>query len=278
MDSLLRTGASGNHGTSAFPAGKPQIGAPAHDAGGTGVSTPPRRPQPLFWILIGAVIVVAGVMVFAGDSATILGLERTDFASIAYFLILLVFVGSALLGRRLGAAEIVRSAAAWLAILLVLVGAYAYREELTGVGTRLLGVLVPGVPVPGRLAGAPDDSVMVVRSLGGHFAVRAEVNAVPLNMMVDTGASFVTLTLEDAVSTGADPADLEFSMPVRTANGTMDAAPITIGRLAVGPIERENVAALVAPPGSLDESLLGLSFLNTLRGYAISGDRLVLTP
>jgi aspartyl protease family protein len=56
------------------------------------------------------------------------------------------------------------------------------------------------------------------------------------------------------------------------------AAPVTIRRLAVGSISRTNVSALVAPAASLDESLLGLTFLNTLAGYTISGDRLVLTP
>ena len=242
------------------------------------MSTPPRRPQPLFWLLIGLVVLVAAVLIFRGDSGTIFGIEQNDFANVAYLLILLVFVGSALLGRRLGAGEIVRSAAAWLAILLVLIGAYAYREELTGVGTRLLGVLVPGVPVPGRLAGTGDESVMIVRSIGGHFAVRAEVDAVSLTMMVDTGASFVTLTLEDAIRIGVDAENLEFGFPVRTANGTIDTAAVTLETLAVGPIQRSDVPALIAPPGSLDESLLGLSFLNTLRGYAISGDRLVLTP
>ena len=119
---------------------------------------------------------------------------------------------------------------------------------------------------------------MIVRSIGGHFAVRAEADSVPLTMMVDTGASFVTLTFEDAMRLGIDPDDLRFAIPVRTANGTMETAPVTIGRFAVGPIERSGVAALVAPPGSLDESLLGMSFLNTLHGYAISGDRLVLDP
>ena len=35
---------------------------------------------------------------------------------------------------------------------------------------------------------------------------------------------------------------------------------------------------LVAPRGSLEQSLLGMTFLDTLHGYAISGDRLMLTP
>lgn len=238
-----------------------------------------RRPQPLFWLLIALVAIVVAVLALQGETGSTFGLQRGEFASIAYLLILLVFVGSALLGRRLGAGEIVRAAAGWLAILLVLVGAYAYRAELTGVGGRLLGVLVPGVPIPGSLAGNIDDaSVMIVRSVGGHFAVRAEAEAVPLTLMVDTGASFVTLTTEDAARIGIDTGTLQFRMPVRTANGIIEAAPITIETLAVGPIERHDVAALVAPQGALDQSLLGMSFLNTLQGYAISGDRLVLTP
>jgi aspartyl protease family protein len=238
-----------------------------------------RRPQPFFWILIALVAVVAAVLMLQGDADTTFGLARNEFANVAYLLILLVFVGSALLGRGLGAGEIVRAAAGWLAILLILIGAYAYREELTGVGGRLLGVLVPGVPIPGRLAGNIDDaSVMIVRATDGHFAVRAEVDATPMTLMVDTGASFVTLTLADAERIGIDLGSLRFVLPVRTANGMIEAAPVTIGRLAVGPIERHDVAALVAPSGSLDQSLLGMSFLNTLHGYSISGDRLVLTP
>jgi aspartyl protease family protein len=233
----------------------------------------------VFWLLIAVLAVSIVAVVIQDNASTFLGLRQGEFAQLTYLLILLVFVGSALLGRRLGAGEIVRSAATWLAILLVLVGVYAYREELTGVGTRLLGVLAPGVPIPGRLAGDVDaGSVMVVRAIDGHFAVRAEVEAVPLTLMVDTGASFVTLTLEDAKRVGIDVGALAFEVPVRTANGEINAAPVILGRIGVGPIERQNVGALVAPQGSLDQSLLGLSFLNTLHGYTISGDRLVLTP
>ena len=54
---------------------------------------------------------------------------------------------------------------------------------------------------------------------------------------------------------------------------------VIIDALSVGPIERRDVPALVAPPGSLDQSLLGMSFLDTLDSYTISGDRrLTLSP
>ena len=239
----------------------------------------PRRPQPIFWVLMGMIAIAVAALVFQGEAGSILGLAQGEFAHVAYLLILLVFVGSALLGRGLGAGEVLRSAAAWLAILLILVGAYAYRDELTGAGARILGVLAPGVPVAGRLAGGiGEDSVMVTRSMDGHFAVRAAIDIVPVTLMVDTGASFVTLTTADARRIGIDTTGLRFTMPVRTANGVIETAPVTLDRVSVGSIERRNVRALVAPQGSLDQSLLGLSFLNTLHGYTISGDRLILTP
>jgi aspartyl protease family protein len=240
---------------------------------------PQRRRALLFWILIAAVALMIGALVVQGDAGGLFGLKRDEFAQVGYLLIILVFVGSALLGRGLGAGEVVRSAVGWLAILLIVVGAYAYRSELTFVGGRLLGVLVPGVPLSGRIAGEADaDSVVIVRAIDGHFAVRAEVEAVPLTLMVDTGASFVTLTAGDAARVGIPDESLRFNTAIRTANGTIEAAPVTLARLAVGSIERRQVAALVAPEGSLDQSLLGMSFLNTLNRYAISGDRLVLTP
>ena len=56
------------------------------------------------------------------------------------------------------------------------------------------------------------------------------------------------------------------------------AAPITLDRLTVGTIERDSVRALIAPPRTLTQSLLGLSFLDTLSAYTVAGDRLILTP
>ena len=55
------------------------------------------------------------------------------------------------------------------------------------------------------------------------------------------------------------------------------AAEVRLGQIAIGPIVMRNVPALVARPGALDESLLGMSFLERLKSYAVERDRLILT-
>jgi len=238
---------------------------------------PPRRSFTFVLLIgIGVAIVVAFIV---NNRSLMLGLTTDDFAHLGYLLLLLVFVGAALLGRGLRIGDVARSALAWVGIFVVVLGAYAYRAELAGVGGRILGVLAPGTPITGSLVGDEGrGSVVIIRANDGHFAVRAAVDDVPLTLLVDTGASFVTLTMADADGIGIDVGRLRFVTPIRTANGVIRAAPITLASVAVGSIERRGVSALVAPPNSLDQSLLGMSFLDTLQGYGISGDRLVLTP
>ncbi len=236
-----------------------------------------RPPRLFFWLVL--LLVAAGFAALAVMLAPSFGFDMSSGGPVrlVYFVALLLFVSSALIGRVRGR-EVVRAVLGWGAILIVLVGAYAYRSELAGVGGRLLGVLVPGIPISGQLTGEGGNSVVIMRNGDGHFAVRAGVDGVAMMMLVDTGASLVTLTPADAAAIGIDTTKLDFGMPIETANGTIRAAPITIHRISIGTIDRDNIKALVAPPGTLQESLLGMSFLNSLSGYAISGDRLVLKP
>ena len=66
-------------------------------------------------------------------------------------------------------------------------------------------------------------------------------------------------------------------MPVTTANGAAMAAEVRRDSIEVGPIVMRNVRALVARPGALEESLLGMSFLERLKSYAVERGRLILT-
>ena len=237
-----------------------------------------RPPSLLTWLLIGLSAVLL-ILILRHDAGTVLGLQSEDFSRLAVLVAVLIFVGAGFFTRAMRPGEVVQSIAFWFMAIVVLVGLHTFRDDLAIVGGRILGALVPGTPIAGRLTGDSNpEAVVVVRAIDGHFGVRAEIDGEPMTLLVDTGASFVTLTPEDAADIGIDPATLAFVVPIRTANGMIKTASIKLDRIAIGPIERRDVPALVAPEGALDQSLLGLSFLDTLHGYAVNGDRLVLTP
>jgi clan AA aspartic protease (TIGR02281 family) len=132
-------------------------------------------------------------------------------------------------------------------------------------------------PMPASLprVWTPVGEAAAVRRPDGFFGVAAMVNNQPMSMLFDTGASSVTLRAEDAVRLGIDVGALRFSIQSRTANGTASMAPVTIDTMSIGPIVLRNVPAVVAKPGTLQENLLGQSFLVRLRDYSVESDRVI---
>jgi aspartyl protease family protein len=118
--------------------------------------------------------------------------------------------------------------------------------------------------------------VVVNRRLSGEFAIAGRVNGARVTFLFDTGASAVVLTAEDARRAGVETSRLIFDVPVATANGGAMAAEARLDRISVGPVVMRNVPALVARRGTLDESLLGMSFLERLKSYTVERDRLVM--
>jgi len=175
------------------------------------------------------------------------------------------------------ARDAIRHGAIWLAIGLLLIMAYTYRDEFRTVFYRVAGeVLPPGHTLLVDTTPTGEQAVRLRRYENGHFVARGAVNGVSLSMLVDTGASTVVLKPADAERIGIDTKSLSFTMPVSTANGTAYAAPIRLKSVSVGPLEVRDVEALVAQPGALNENLLGMSFLKRLRSYEFSGDFLTL--
>jgi len=106
--------------------------------------------------------------------------------------------------------------------------------------------------------------------------VDARVDGRHMGFMLDTGASLIALRARDAAALGIHPVARDFTVEVRTANGTVRAAPVQLGMVEVSGITVRNVAALVSPDEALSENLLGLSFLSRLRRFEYSNGKMVL--
>lgn len=230
------------------------------------------------WIAIGLLILAGFALVLNHDAGTVAGINSSHFATLAALTaILIVWLPN--IARRYAGAYVTafRDVIVWAAIALLLVAVYSYRNEFKEVATRITGELTPAgtaVEVPGETGG--QSAVRLRRGTEGHFIADAVVNGETITMIVDTGATTIVLTQQDAERAGIATGTLSFSVPVQTANGPAFAAPIRLEAIAVGSITMTGVEALIAKPGALRDSLLGMNFLSRLRSYEFSGDFLTL--
>jgi aspartyl protease family protein len=203
----------------------------------------------------------------------ILGLPHADFARGALGVSLLLWLtlnGLARAGAA-GAARVFSGVALWAVVGLALVALYAYRFEFAEIADRVLGELSPSDARVG-----PAGEVAVRRRYGGEFVVPVRVNGRAMEMVFDTGASSVVLSAEDAAAAGLSFGAEDFDVGVTTANGATTAAPARLESVEVGNIVVRGVRALVARPGAMRQSLLGMSFLERLKSFGVEGGRLVL--
>lgn len=113
------------------------------------------------------------------------------------------------------------------------------------------------------------------RGADGHWRTEARVNGRKVEVLVDTGATLVALTQDDARAAGIDVRNLRYSERVRTASGTARAASVTLERVQIGAVRVEDVEAMVIERG-LSVSLLGMSFLSRLDRFDVRGPTLRL--
>jgi aspartyl protease family protein len=227
--------------------------------------------QRLLWLLLLGLVVAIVVLIARHGAGTVGPLTTDEFGSLAYKVAILVFLAAALFAifrDRLN--EAIMGALLWAVIGIVLVIGYSYRYEVNQVADRVMAELMPGHVIShGRTA-------EVARTGSGDFAISAQINGVRVHMVVDTGATSVVLTAEDAKAAGLPLALLNYTVSVETANGRARAAPVTLDRVAMGELVERSVEALVVQPGQLRTSLLGMSFLNRLQSWQVNGDRLTL--
>ena len=155
-----------------------------------------------------------------------------------------------------------------------LVGWFAPGDP--GAAPKISGAAQPG---EAQLAALQQDQwlageVVLERAVDGHFYADIDVSGATAHMLVDTGASTVALTTEDAARVGVDFSEEDFQ-PIGTgASGAVRGVRTTLDSVDVDGKEVPAVEAVVIE--GLEVSLLGQSYLSRLEAVSMSGDTMVL--
>ncbi|WP_299132438.1 TIGR02281 family clan AA aspartic protease [uncultured Amaricoccus sp.] len=187
-----------------------------------------------------------------------------DIAHAIYLVILLVFllgvftVGGRNMGRKL------RDLLVWVLIFAMVVIAYGFRDRLSE------GLFPSGT----RQVSA--DAIELRRLDDGHFHADLEVNGAQVRFIVDTGATQLVLSRDDAAAAGIDVSNLAYLGRAETANGPIATATVRLDEVTFGDFVDHDLTASVGA-GDLGVSLLGMDYLNRFAKIEISGDVMRLT-
>ncbi len=144
-------------------------------------------------------------------------------------------------------------------------------------GTRAAVPSTPQPPHPrsdGIAVAEPPATQIYHASRGNQFFLTGTINGNQINFLVDTGATYVSLSAEDAQRLGFDLAKLNWNKAMQTANGVTHNAQVTLGDVRLDRIVQYNVPAIVMRQSGI--SLLGMSFLSRLRSWQISNGVLTI--
>ncbi|MBY6055081.1 TIGR02281 family clan AA aspartic protease [Leisingera daeponensis] len=182
-----------------------------------------------------------------------------------YLIILLVAVGSwFFVQNRQSIGKTLQMFAVWGFIFLVVIASYGLWEDIRQTVRPQQSVAIDA----GR--------VEVPRSPDGHYYLTLEVNGAPVQFLVDTGASQVVLNERDATSAGIDTGSLAYLGRASTANGEVRTASVWVDEISLGGITDKNVRVWVNQ-GELEQSLLGMGYLQRWSSIEIRNGALVLT-
>jgi aspartyl protease family protein len=184
-----------------------------------------------------------------------------------------------------GTRQLFRETVSWGVAIVIVIAALSHFETLKTGAQQMLGLPtasdVATTARRTRTAAAPKPAsigsiVEIEAERNGHFNTEADVNGRAIDVMIDTGATMVALSYEDAERAGILLNDSDFTQSVSTANGIARVAPVTIDRISIGDITVRNVPAAVTERGRLKTSLLGMSFLGRLSRFDMRSGRLVM--
>ena len=116
--------------------------------------------------------------------------------------------------------------------------------------------------------------VTLERNAGGHFVATGRINGEPVEFLLDTGASLVSVPASLAERLGLERG---VSATFETANGQARGYLTTFDEIALGGLSVSDVRGSINPGIGGDTALLGMSFLNRF-DIRIRGSQMILSP
>lgn len=191
-------------------------------------------------------------------------MENFEFDRLIYLVILVTLIAAYFFAEaRIGMGKMVRYAMVWVLIFVAAIVAVGLWDDVRHTVVPRQAVLSGGV-------------LEVPRGPDGHFHLEAQINGETVDFLVDTGATEIVLSREDAERVGI-PDDIPFLGRAQTANGPVRTAYTRVDEMTVGTVTLTDVPVAVNE-GDLFKSLLGMSWLGQYESVEFRGDRLRLSP
>jgi aspartyl protease family protein len=134
--------------------------------------------------------------------------------------------------------------------------------------------LTIGQSIAGQRSTAGRQQAVLTSDGRGHFWANAEINGSSAKVLVDTGATFVSMSNATARRLGINFLQGQRGL-TSTANGMVPVYRVTLASMRIGDIQLSNVDASVHEGDSLPVILLGMSFLNRVEMQR-DGERMTL--
>lgn len=193
-------------------------------------------------------------------------------AEFIWLLLAIVLVGSALISRRWSLTGALSMVLWWIAIFVIALGIFSYRNEFGGVADRVKSEVTGEAQQ--RVEGT---ALRVAKSLDGHFWVEGQVNGHSMRFLIDSGASFTALSESSAMAAGLNIDQSGFPLVLNTANGAIEARRSNIATLQIGPLRASDLPIVVSAAFG-DVNVLGMNFLSKLKSWRVEGDQMILEP
>jgi aspartyl protease family protein len=233
---------------------------------------PARKASRLGFVLwLGAVAILA--LSLWGLSELFPGRDPSwmDTAYAVQMVAILVAASSGLLFiREIKLKQTIRNILLWIGVMGVLAVGFAHQDQLRRWGLGFRSGLIPGYPVQ-----TATGEMVISESEGGAYLVYGMVNGIRVRFLIDTGASDIVLSPEDAKRVGIDFGLLNFDHSYETANGVGKGARATVRELDIGESRFIDVPVSVNR-AEMKSSLLGMAFLRRFKSFSFSDGKLTL--